>query len=63
MKGEGDLPSGAELRGLYGSLGVDAELLDVLCDEMRLLWDPREGKLIVKDGFMRKDDSVDVLSV
>eukprot|EP00971_Amphidinium_carterae_P153561 3044482-Amphidinium_carterae.1 len=63
VKGDDELSSGADLRVLYGSLGVDTELLESLCDETKLLWEPREGKLLVREGFMRRQDCVDVLSV
>ena len=57
-----DLPLEDELSHLYSAIGVPADVLDVLCTEMRLMWQPCDKKLLVLDTFLQKENAVEVLS-
>eukprot|EP00971_Amphidinium_carterae_P060052 1188456-Amphidinium_carterae.1 len=57
-----DCVSASTLYEVYGLLGVRADVLEVMTDEMRLCWDPQRCKLQVAESFMTRAASVSDLS-
>eukprot|EP00971_Amphidinium_carterae_P074717 1476712-Amphidinium_carterae.1 len=57
-------PAQSELVEFYTCLGARSDLLAQIAEDMRLLWDPVGGRLIVRHGFLAREGALqDLMNV
>eukprot|EP00971_Amphidinium_carterae_P092812 1837899-Amphidinium_carterae.1 len=58
---DGDTPERNELVEFYTCLGARSDLSEQIAEDMRLLWDPVGGRLLVRHAFLTREGALQTL--